>query len=287
MQPDLLTTTPRRTNVEALGTSCALIKARRKHSLPDFRAVAAAALSNAEAVLARWLPDGKCEGHEYKARNPTRADNRPGSFSINTKTGKWSDFATGDKGGDLVSLVSYLDRCNQGEAAERLGHFLGLPGARLASNAPGQPGQPGQPTMARVSAAPAADGSTGAAGANGAELVAPVPDDAPAQPDSHPRRGRPSKIWIYPDADGRVLMLACTKAAAYRRSVGWRWLRSRTRNVGPGARCMRMNRAIKPVTENGVQFVVSTSNHAFHLAPEKALRSIWPKGRCRCRLLRR
>ena len=46
------------------------------------------------------------EGHEYVARNPTRADRRPGSFKINLRTGRWADFATGDKGGDPVSLAA-------------------------------------------------------------------------------------------------------------------------------------------------------------------------------------
>jgi putative DNA primase/helicase len=71
----------------------------------DFKGTAAAALAAAGAVLSHWLPDGKHQGHEYQALNPTRADGKPGSFSINTNTGQWADFATDDKGGDLVSLV--------------------------------------------------------------------------------------------------------------------------------------------------------------------------------------
>ena len=42
------------------------------------------------------------------ARNPTRPDRRPGSFKINLTTGRWADFATGDRGGDPVSLAAYL-----------------------------------------------------------------------------------------------------------------------------------------------------------------------------------
>ena len=44
----------------------------------------------------------------YVALNPTRNDRRPGSFKINIRTGRWCDFATGDRGGDPVSLVAYL-----------------------------------------------------------------------------------------------------------------------------------------------------------------------------------
>jgi uncharacterized protein (DUF927 family) len=203
------TTTPRREHGEALGASGALVKARTDYSCLDFRTVAGAALSSVDSVLSRWLPNGKRTGHEYATRNPTRSDNRPGSFSINTSTGAWGDFATGDAGGDLVSLIAYLEGTNQLEAADRLADFLGLPGARPYRNEPGQPGQPGQPVTARVSAAPAGNARTGATGANEGEPLAPVPDDAPPPPETHPTRGRPSKVWTYPDAAGRVLMCIC------------------------------------------------------------------------------
>ena len=92
----------------------------------DFKQINAAALSSINAVLNRWLPGGKMHGHEYQAINPTRTDSKLGSFSINTNTGAWADFACDDKGGDLVALVAYLDGVKQGEAAKRLAEFLGL-----------------------------------------------------------------------------------------------------------------------------------------------------------------
>jgi putative DNA primase/helicase len=100
----------------------------RNKNIPkfDIREVAAAALSSAEAVASRWAPGGKRQGAEWVALNPTRADDSPGSFSINLSTGAWGDFARADKGGDLVSLVAYIEGCNQGEAARQLGEFLGL-----------------------------------------------------------------------------------------------------------------------------------------------------------------
>ena len=64
-------------------------------------------------------------GHEWVAKNPTRPDRNPGSFSINVRTGRWADFATGDKGGDPVSLAAYLADCGQVEAARRLAAMLG------------------------------------------------------------------------------------------------------------------------------------------------------------------
>ena len=92
----------------------------------DFRSINQAAVPALPAILARLLPGGKITGGEYVVRNPTRADHRPGSFKINVRTGHWADFATGDRGGDLISLVAYLENCPHVEAARRLARMLGL-----------------------------------------------------------------------------------------------------------------------------------------------------------------
>jgi hypothetical protein len=76
--------------------------------------------------MQRWLPHGRFEGSEWVATNPTRADSRRGSFKINVVTGCWADFATGDRGGDLISLASYLFKIRQGDAALKLAEALGL-----------------------------------------------------------------------------------------------------------------------------------------------------------------
>lgn len=89
----------------------------------DFERINRAALA---ALLARWLPDGKSVGSEYVARNPRRADRRPGSFKVNIQTGRWADFATDDRGGDVVSLAAYLGGLSQVEAARGLARALGL-----------------------------------------------------------------------------------------------------------------------------------------------------------------
>src|SRR5271154_1099391 len=93
---------------------------------PDFDAINRAALANFPAVLARILPGGKRVGSEIVALNPKRADTRLGSFKVNRFNGRWADFATGDKGGDPISLVAYLVGVSQGEAARLLARMLGL-----------------------------------------------------------------------------------------------------------------------------------------------------------------
>ena len=98
--------------------------------MPDaqslIKQVAAAANNQANALVGNWLPNGRMESGEYTALNPTRADSTLGSFKINLQTGKWQDFATGDKGGDLVSLYAYLNDCKQMEAAREVGKQVGI-----------------------------------------------------------------------------------------------------------------------------------------------------------------
>ena len=72
------------------------------------------------ALLERWLPEGKQCGQEYFALNPKRHDQKIGSFKINTQNGKWADFATDDRGGDVVSLVAYLHNITRKEAIKKL-----------------------------------------------------------------------------------------------------------------------------------------------------------------------
>lgn len=150
----------------------------------DFARVKADALQRVDAVLRDWLPDGKREGREWVARNPTRADARPGSFAVNLDTGRWSDFATGDKGGDLISLVAYLDGSDNLTAARKLAAFCGS--------------APAAPTAAkRATSSPPA-----------LPAVTPIPAGAPPRR-PRPQHGKPSAVWTYRDATGAALFHVC------------------------------------------------------------------------------
>lgn len=91
-----------------------------------FDRIAREAAARASSIVPRWLPDGKRESGEWVARNPRRADRKPGSFKVNLATGKWGDWSTGDKGGDLISLAAYLFALSQAEAAKRVAEMLGV-----------------------------------------------------------------------------------------------------------------------------------------------------------------
>lgn len=92
----------------------------------DFDRINRSALAVLPALVARWLPDGKRLGREWVARNPRRSDRRAGSFRINLATGKWADFATDDRGGDVVSLAAFISGTGQAEAARSLADMLGI-----------------------------------------------------------------------------------------------------------------------------------------------------------------
>lgn len=85
-----------------------------------------ASMIRLESLLVNWTTKGRRENDEYVAINPTRADNKPGSFKVNLKTGVWCDFATGDAGGDPVSLYAYLNGLRQFEAARALANEVGV-----------------------------------------------------------------------------------------------------------------------------------------------------------------
>lgn len=92
----------------------------------DFAEINRTALAKLPTLLRRWLPDGKLEGGEWSARNPLRPDRHLGSFKVNLRNGRWSDFAIGVGGGDVISLAAYLAGVGQAEAARRLADMMGV-----------------------------------------------------------------------------------------------------------------------------------------------------------------
>lgn len=86
-----------------------------------FERLNATLLPQLPALVKQWLPAGRAAGAEWTALNPRRHDQRPGSFRVNLRSGRWADFATGEGGGDPVSLYAYLfTGGRQGAAARAL-----------------------------------------------------------------------------------------------------------------------------------------------------------------------
>ena len=156
-------------------------------SIPD---VAAAALCMAEAILAQELPGGKRVGREWEALNPTRADNRTGSFKVNINTGLWSDFADPAnvaRGGDLVSLMAYLHGTTQLGAASYINERY------LHGSAARQTAKPPEKKRKNRVWTP----------------ILPVPVDAPDPPRAHIKRGVYVNRWAYLDGASALLGYVC------------------------------------------------------------------------------
>jgi hypothetical protein len=99
---------------------------RTRNSNIDFPAVNRAAVPHIPSLVQAWLPGGRRRGHEYLALNPRRHDRHLGSFCINLDNGRWADFATGDKGGDVISLAAFIFGTTQAEAARTIASTLGV-----------------------------------------------------------------------------------------------------------------------------------------------------------------
>ena len=156
----------------------------------DFARIAQAAAGNAESLCRMLLPDGKRRGREWISRNPTRHDRKPGSFGINLHTGRWADFSTDDRGGDIISLAAYLKGCTQLEAARMIAAELGMAGtAREFATTPTKR-TPKTPKTLKAKQRP-----RGAIGMPGSL--------------KHPQHGEPAAAWMYTDSRSRPLGYAC------------------------------------------------------------------------------
>jgi uncharacterized protein (DUF927 family) len=201
------------------------------------RIAAAALASFGDTMSFLGLANGKHQGPEYLTLNPRRSDNSTGSFSINTASGAWGDFAIGASGLDLVSLAAYLADEKQSDAARRLAQHFGITVPARKDGAPQAAGDPGKVKAPTAPPKPRQGPQNGAAHSAG-ECVLPVPDDAPAPPQSHSKLGKVSRAWEYRDAAGRLLFLVCRfdqaeggkeiRPLSLRRlpsgKLEWRWL---------------------------------------------------------------
>lgn len=154
-----------------------------------FPEVNKAALAGLTRVLdwagVRWQQ----HGHELQMLNPCRAnDDAFGSFSINANSGVWADFASGDRGGDVVSLVAYLKGYGQGDACKDLARLFGvMAGEASATTEPVPLSTPKAPDSVPVLPIPA-------------ELLGRMPRRKPKHP------GKLVQVWRYNDATGLPLV---------------------------------------------------------------------------------
>jgi hypothetical protein len=145
----------------------------------DFTAVSAAALARAETLVREWLPGGKLEGREYCGAR--RSAGGPGnSLKVNLDTGQWAHFSGEARGGDLVSLLAYVERCSQLEACKSLSEQLNMP-VKSWNNSHSN--------------------GNGAHRETNVSIAEVIPDSAPAPPELKHQ----TALWWYTDREGRQL----------------------------------------------------------------------------------
>lgn len=154
----------------------------------DFTRLAAALLDRIDTLVPMWLPGGKRNGAEWECAD--LSGGKGDSCKVNMHTGKWADFATDDRGGDLIGLYAAIHGVDQGKAAHKLMEELGW---ERRGDAPAfQPRPAPQPQPAKEPA----KRSTWRA-------IVPVPESAPKPSLKHFQRGEPEAFWEY-RVDGQL-----------------------------------------------------------------------------------
>ena len=128
-------------------------------------------------VLADILPGGRIVGREYCCASLEGGQGN--SCRTNLQNGVGSDFATGERWSDIISLAAQCWRLRPGEAARELARRYALSPdcATTSSPAPARPFIP----------------------------LLPVPPSAPEPPRRHGQLGMYTRLWRYLDEAGRLL----------------------------------------------------------------------------------
>jgi hypothetical protein len=175
-----------------------------------FQVLGARLLANAAETLAAWLPKGRRQGREWCVGSLA---GEPGqSLKVNIDSGRWQDFATGAKGGDLVSLYAALHGVNQGEALQQLGG-IEAPIVRPNGHAHSEPTPDPEPPA----------------------LTRPPPDvDLSPARFTHSRHGAPAHVYVYRSLEGEPLHTVCRYHTSTGKEVSpWTWDGAQWRAKGP------------------------------------------------------
>ena len=148
-----------------------------------FSTVKAALQSRLEVVLRDLLPGGKVQGREYVCGSVGGEAGE--SCKTNLKTGVGSDFATGQKWGDIIALTALVMNCGQEEAARFLADEYNIDLDKQPRKTAQKPRVTGKTAKSKTDFTP----------------VMPIPDSAP----EFPAQYRSVPRWCYRDASGAEL----------------------------------------------------------------------------------
>jgi len=146
-----------------------------------FAELAANLLRDVRYLLPEWLPGGRVLGLEYCCGSTSGGEGQ--SLKVNIETGKWADFATSDKGGDLVSLFAAINNLTQKEALDK-----------LTSEHPESMKNPPNPPKQRAKCG----------------TPPPLKFITPPKGTKLPTfKNKPTKVWRYKSIKGETLFLIC------------------------------------------------------------------------------
>ncbi len=133
-------------------------------------------MAQAEHLVSMWLPGGKRVSHEWVCAGLSGGQGSSCAVNISgnpKKHGHWGDFATDDRGKDLISLYAAIHGLDQGHAAVQLARDYGLESVagvmRDDAHKPLPPPPPSPPPSVKMK--PVSD--------EGWQTVRPVPIVAP------------------------------------------------------------------------------------------------------------
>jgi len=150
----------------------------------DFDGIARTVLARARELLPRWFPAGHFEGNEFCIGNTA---GEPGdSLKFNVVKGYGTDFATGQKFGDIIDLYAQHFGMSLADASKELANENGVGYTRLGDTPP-RSARHEEPRE---------------------ELELP-PEGADTNPELffHRERGLPSAIHHYRTTDGRLMFV--------------------------------------------------------------------------------
>lgn len=92
----------------------------------DFKKLSVESLIHLDGLVRIVDPGARLQGREWQFIDPQRPSRNRGDSSINRVTGKWADFGSGVRGGDVVSWWAHCRGLSQGAAAHDLAERLGV-----------------------------------------------------------------------------------------------------------------------------------------------------------------
>jgi hypothetical protein len=202
-----------------------------------FEVLAAHLLADISGILQRWFPNGRRQGREWAVGS--LQGERGQSLKVNLDSGKWQDYATGERGTDLVSLYAAMYGLSQTEAARQLG----------AEDAP----------LVRTN---------GAAPAEAEERSEYPPGNAPLdlQAFKHPQHGVPTVRYVYRDSSGGALYVVARhdRPGGGKEIQPWSWRNGSWRRKG----------ASKPRALYGLQRLAALTRRVIVVEGEKAAEAL-------------